>query len=112
EWCVRLYSHGRARGALEMGRHPDRHDEVRMIADEHVRAAAAEQPRDFTVQREKIAQVFFHEARRDQVVRVSLEPGGEGVGVTEAIVELATAGDLEHFGRQIDAVQTSDAAPS
>ena len=41
---VGLDRHGLARGAVEVCRHPGRHDEVRVVADEHVDAARPEQP--------------------------------------------------------------------
>ena len=109
EMDVGLDRHRLAGATIEVRRDPGGHDEVRVIADEHVDAAGSQQPCPFAVQRSQVPQMLVHQARRDEIVGAAFETRAGDVGLRQPLVDSAPARDRQHLGRQVDPIDAGDA---
>src|SRR4029434_6376631 len=55
------------------------------------------------------SEMLVHKACRDEIVDAALETRRADVAVNESIVDISAAGDLQHLGRQINTVESSNA---
>src|SRR6267142_6137115 len=106
---VGLDRHRLAGLAVEVRGYPGGHDEVRVVADEHVSAARPKQSRRLAIERTQVAEMLVDETRRDEVVDAPAETRRRDVGFEEAVIDLAAARHRQHLGRQIDPVESSNA---
>src|SRR6516164_198993 len=65
----------------------------------------------FAVQWRKLGEVFVRQRLRTPIIRVDGQASARNIGDMQRPIDILTPGDLEHFRREVNAVNASGATP-
>jgi hypothetical protein len=96
-------------GVVEVGRHPGRHDEERVVPDEHERSRFVQETPRFAVQRRELWKMLVDKRAHHEVVVATRKARRSDVGLDEALVQTLAARHVQHLRRHVDAVDRAHA---
>ena len=102
---------GLARRPVEVGGHP-RHQELGMKAHEDEDASPPRDASHLAVQRRQLGQMLVGQRLRAEIIRLVGQAGVRDVGHTQRPIDTLPPGDLEHLGRDVDAIDGGRGPPA